>query len=287
MASNSKLPTNYKPVGRAEIPGECRIDVVEINELNGPSDPAAAEALYYASRGGLKARMLRIQQRDGSLKVEPGALYYMRGDLEMKTSTNGGVLNGVARKVLAGETLFQNSIDGSGEIWLEPTFGHLIIREVTETEPLIVDRGIFYAGTKQLKVSPALQKNVSSAAFGGEGLFQTKISGAGLAVLVSPVPEAELVEVQLNDESLSVDGNFAIARTASLQFKAKKSSKSWIGTAVSGEGLLQTFSGKGRVWLAPTAPIYSKIGSGQGIKEMSDSKGRSNNKTSAESVSAI
>lgn len=46
-------------------------------------------------------------------------------------------------------------------------------------------------------------------------------------VLVSPVPVAELVVYELAaGEKLSVDGNFAFVRTASVSFHAEMSSKS-------------------------------------------------------------
>ena len=48
-------------------------------------------------------------------------------------------------------------------------------------------------------------------------------------------------------------------RTGGVNFKAEKSSKSWMSTAVSGEGLLQTFSGTGKVWLAPTQGVYEQL----------------------------
>jgi len=58
---------------------------------------------------------------------------------------------------------------------------------------------------------------------------------------------------------LSVDGNFAFVRTAGVSFQAEKSGKSLFQSVTSGEALLQTFTGPGIVWLAPTQGIYDKI----------------------------
>ena len=74
-----------------------------------------------------------------------------------------------------------------------------------------------------------------------------------------PVPKEEIMRYTLNDEKLSVDGNFALMREDTLQFKVEKSSKGIMGTLVSGEGFLQTFSGKGNVWIAPTQGVYEKL----------------------------
>ncbi len=107
-----------------------------------------------------------------------------------------------------------------------------------------------------------MQKNVSSALLGGEGLFQTQVRGSGLAVFELPVPASEVRCVHLNNETLQVDGNFALMRSGQIDFSVEKSSKGMFGSMTSGEGLLQTFRGTGRVWLAPTQAIYSQMSRG-------------------------
>lgn len=65
-----------------------------------------------------------------------------------------------------------------------------------------------------------------------------------------------------NGEELKVDGNFAIARTSGVNFSVTKSDKSLIGSALNGEGFLNTFTGNGTVWLAPTQVMYEKLSFG-------------------------
>ena len=48
-----------------------------------------------------------------------------------------------------------------------------------------------------------------------------------------------------------VDGNFAIAWSGSLDFTVERSGKSLIGSAASGEGLVNVYKGTGKVLLAP------------------------------------
>lgn len=50
-----------------------------------------------------------------------------------------------------------------------------------------------------------------------------------------------------------MDGNFAIAWTNGLQFTVERSTKTLIGSAASGEGLVNVYRGTGRVLLAPVA----------------------------------
>jgi uncharacterized protein (AIM24 family) len=247
------------------------IQVLQYKDLKGSSDVMTAERLYYAHESGMSLKMVRVILNNSSLRVEPGALYFMEGDLEMKSTTGGGLLKGLGRKMLSDETFFVNEIHGTGQIYLEPTYGHFLLHEVVDTAEgeLIVDKGSFYAGTEVLDISTRSQKNISSALLGGEGFFQTHIMGRGIAILYSPVPVQEIHEVTLNKSKLSVDGNFALMRTGGVTFSVEKSSKSWVSTSVSGEGLLQTFKGTGTVWVAPTQGVYEKLTTDKGIKRLS------------------
>ncbi len=58
--------------------------------------------------------------------------------------------------------------------------------------------------------------------------------------------------VELRGETLTVDGSFAVARTANLDFKVEKATGKLLSSWVSGEGLVNRFSGHGKVLIAPT-----------------------------------
>jgi len=257
----------FEVINRAEAGDGTIVEVLQFPLLAGSADIRTAQNLFYARQSGMRLKMVRITLRDSHVRVEPGAMYYMKGQLEMKASSGGGLFKGLKRKMLSGESYFVNEIHGTGEIYLEPTFGHFLLHRTEKNQrALMVDRGLFYAGTAGLDISAAMQKNVSSALFGGEGLFQTHIKGQGVAVLYSPVPAAEISKFTLNNEKLSIDGNFALMRTEGVDFRAEKSSKSWIATSVSGEGLLQTFTGSGIVWVAPTQGVYERLATPEGIR---------------------
>ena len=61
----------------------------------------------------------------------------------------------------------------------------------------------------------------------------------------------ELIEIKLENDVLKVDGNMAIAWSGSLDFTVERSGKSLIGSAASGEGLVNVYRGTGKVLLAP------------------------------------
>lgn len=257
--------TSVEVIDRAEAPG-ATVEVLQYNKLRGSADLRTAEQLYLANQAGVRLKMVRIVLQNSQVRIEPGALYYMRGALELKASTGGGLMKALKRKFTSRESFFVSEIHGSGEIVLEPSFGHFLLHRLDPKEGgLVADKGMFYAGTAGLDVSAQLQKNVSSALFGGEGYFQTAIQGSGIAVLVSPVPREEIVRYDLRGEKLSVDGNFALMRSSTVGFAAEKSSKSLFSTIASGEGLLQTFMGHGSVWIAPTQGVYERLAQPAGI----------------------
>ena len=71
-------------------------------------------------------------------------------------------------------------------------------------------------------------------------------------VLESPVPRDELIEFDLKEDELKIDGNMAIAWSNSLKFTVERSSKSLVGSAISGESLVNVYRGTGKVLMAPT-----------------------------------
>jgi uncharacterized protein (AIM24 family) len=243
-----------------EVPG-TKFEIVQYKSLQGSDNFYVAEKIFFAKNANIHLKMVRITLERSEVLIEPGALYFMKGDLQLHSNVQQGLSKGLMRKFTTGETLFQSRIKGSGTIYLEPSFGHYLLFNIEEHE-LIVDKGAFYCASARLEVTAKMQSNISSALFGGEGLFQTQIKGTGLVVLVSPVPTTELLIYQLEaGEKLSVDGNFAFARTGTVAFRAEKSGKTFFQSVTSGEGLLQTFTGPGGVWIAPTEKVYKHLGS--------------------------
>ena len=59
---------------------------------------------------------------------------------------------------------------------------------------------------------------------------------------------------------MKIDGNMAIAWSSSLDFTVEKSSKSLVGSAVSGEGLVNVYRGSGKIWLAPVLETGGSAG---------------------------
>ncbi len=269
---------NFTVIESEQVAGAI-FDVVRYEKLLGSDDLNIAEKVFFANQANIHLKMVRVTLQNSELLLEPSALYFMKGHLQLESTTGGGIAKGLMRKFLSGETLFQSRIKGSGEIFLEPSFGHYLLFNI-ENDGLIFDKSSFYCASGGIEVSAKLQSNISSALFGGEGFFQTQAIGTGVVVLVSPVPVTELIVYDLAaGEKLSVDGNFAFVRTASVNFQAEMSGKSLFSTAASGELLLQTFTGPGMVWLAPTQGVYDKMKQPFGISNISHNHGSAGTET--------
>ncbi|MGL5150705.1 MAG: AIM24 family protein [Clostridium sp.] len=262
----------------SEMTNDSKFQVLEYDKLTGATDVETALGLKIIGDSGIKLRQVRVLLEDSSVKLEPGALSYMRGDIGIKVKTVGVI--GLGKKFLSskltGEEMFKPTYEGTGDIFLEPSFGHFALIEL-EDEEIVVDDGLFYACEEGVEVGVAMQKSISSAVFGDEGVYQTKLSGSGIVVLEIPVPETEIFKCKLFNDTLKVDGNFAILRTNNIQFTVEKSS-SIVGSITGGEGLLNVYEGTGEVWLVPTKAIYSEI-KVNGISKLRNPGGSRNTET--------
>ena len=149
------------------------------------------------------------------------------------------------------ESSIKPKYEGNGLLMLEPTYKHILLEDVSEWNGLVLDDGLFLACESRIKQKVVARTNLSSAMLGNEGLFNLCLEGDGIAVLESPVPRDELIEFILENDEVRIDGNFAIAWSKSLDFRVEKSSKSLVGSAVSGEGFVNVYRGTGKILMAP------------------------------------
>ena len=251
--------SNVKVIDTSENKN-CRIDILEYQNLNGLINSSMAQKLYFMKQQNIRAKQIVIYLNNDTIRTEPGALSYMQGNIEMVSGVNVGNLIGkVFSSKMTGENVAQPEYKGTGMVVLEPSFKHFVVVDLQANEEVIVDKGMMYACQGSVTSKPIMQKSVSSAIAGGEGLFQIYIKGPGLVVLELPVPMEEVDIIEMNNDTLKVDGNFALLRSASMGFTVERSAKSLIGSSVSGEGLVNVYRGSGQVWLAPTIKVYESL----------------------------
>ena len=218
--------------------------------------PADAQLAYYCNAMNVRKRQVLCDLSKANVTVQAGAMQWMVGNVNATTGIKGvGDLFGKAlRGSVSGESAIKPEYTGDGLLMLEPTYKHLLLVDVGEWGgSIVLDDGLFLASDSRLKHKLVARSNFSSAVAGNEGLFNLGLQGNGVVCLESSVPREELIEVELHNDVLKIDGNFAIAWSGSLSFTVERSGKSLIGSAASGEGLVNVFRGTGKVLMAPVS----------------------------------
>lgn len=216
--------------------------------------PGSAQLAYYCNAMNVRKRQVVCDLSKASLTVQAGAMQWMAGNVNATTGVKGvGDLFGKAlRGSVTGESAIKPEYTGDGTLVLEPTYKHILLINTADWGgSIVLDDGLFLACDANLNHKAVMRSNLSSAVAGNEGLFNLGITGRGVLCLESVCPKEELIEIVLQNDVLKVDGNMAIAWSGSLEFTVERSGKSLIGSAASGEGLVNVYRGTGKVLLAP------------------------------------
>lgn len=258
------------------------VEIIEYQKLLGSQNVYGAQAMWFMDEQNIRCRQIGLFINQNGVKVESGAMSYFQGPLQCSTGINsaGKLVNQIFTGKLTGEKVIMPEYHGSGMLVLEPSFKHFLTLELGPGEQIICDKGMFFAASATVNIEPTWAGNASGTLLGGEGIFQQLITGPGVVILESPVPMCEINRIQLNNDILRVDGNFALLRTGGVQMSVEPVSQSLVGSAMSGEGLVNVYRGTGEVWIAPTIKAYDAInmarslGGNIGAVDMNTSTGR-------------
>ncbi len=185
---------------------------------------------------------------DEQMKAESGAMLSMSSNVGIQSSS-GGVMKGLKRALLGGESFFQNTFTAEhapGEVTFAPTLPGDIVH-------LPLNGEVVVQGTSYLASSPGIDVNTRfkgfKGLFSGEGVFMLKVAGKG-DLLLSAFGAIHEVEV---DGEYVVDTGHIVAFESSLDFKIARVG-GWAATFFSGEGLVCRYQGKGKLWLQTRHP---------------------------------
>lgn len=224
--------------------------------------PMNAQTEYFMSKMNVRRRQVVIDiDKEHSAIIQAGAMQWMSGSVQATSGVKGvGDFLGKALKgVVTKETAVKPEYVGEGCLVLEPTYKYILLVDVAKwgAEGMTIEDGMFLASDGNVKNKIVTRKNVSSAVLGGEGFFNLSLYGNGVVALESNVPEDELIEVVLENDELKIDGNLAVCWSSNLDFAVERTTKTLVGSAVSGEGLVNVYRGTGRVLMCPVAPTSS------------------------------
>lgn len=181
-----------------------------------------------------------------TVRAEAGAMLAMSPAVAMETSTQGGVLKGLRRSILGGESFFMNTFtaqaDGA-ELWLAPALaGDIVAWPLNGT--LFVQSGSYLASSAGVEVDS--NWGGAKTFFSREGLFMLRVSGQGDVVL-SSYGAIHAIDLQPG-QTYTVDTGHMVAWTEGVNYSVRKVG-SWKSTFFSGEGLVCDLTGPGRIYL--------------------------------------
>lgn len=195
-----------------------------------------------------------------SVITENGGMSWMDDSLEMKTTTNGGIMKGIGR-AFAGESIFMNvytANEDDAEIAFSSSFpGQILEFDLKEGETIIAQKKAFLCSEKTVNIKMQFRKKLGAGFFGGEGFIMQKITGPGKVYLEI---DGNVIKRELKEgEKIKVDNGYVAAMTqdVKLDIETVKGVKNIL---FGGEGLFVTsLKGPGTVYLQ-TMPV-SKLAS--------------------------
>ena len=182
-----------------------------------------------------------------SIQAEAGAMVSMSPTIQMETSARGGVLSGLRRSVLGGESFFINTFraEETGEVTLAPALpGDIAALELTGGSTLLVQSGSFLAATEGVEVDTKWGGGKSF--FSSEGLFLLRCTGQG-TIWLSSYGAIHPIDLGVG-ELYTVDTGHMVAFDDSVQYDVGRSG-GWKSTLFSGEGLVVKLTGPGRFYM--------------------------------------
>ena len=217
--------------------------------------PQNAQELYYASLMNVRKRQL-IATLDGSLgiKVQAGEMQCILGSIIASPDIQGpgDFVSKFVKSKVTGEKTVKPHYEGIGTVILEPSYKYIILQEIGSwKDGMVIEDGMFLACDDNVHLDIDSRKHFSSLFLGNEGIFNTVLTGSGIVALESMVPAEELITIDIENDIVKIDGDMAVAWSASLDFSVDTATNTFIGSLVSGEGLVNVYSGSGRVLMAP------------------------------------
>jgi uncharacterized protein (TIGR00266 family) len=184
---------------------------------------------------------------DEQVRAESGVMMATSAGVSIEASTQGGVMKGLKRSFLGGESLFITTFTApaSGG-WVDVAHhlaGDIISAGVTAEQPMSITKGCWLASSPGVGLDTKWGgfKNL----FGGEGGFLIHASGHG-TVLLACYGALDTVSLAAG-ESVTVDSGHVVAFGPTVSSQVRKVTGGVVQMLKSGEGLVFDFTGPGWV----------------------------------------
>lgn len=187
------------------------------------------------------------------MKAESGAMMATSIGIEVEAQMQGGLMKGLKRSVLGGESLFITTFEAPSEGgWVDCAANLPGDAEVLEVkEALNITKGNWLCSSDGIELDTKWGgfKNIG----GGEGGFLVRATGSG-NVVTSCYGALETVQLTA-DEKIVIDSGHVVAFDPEVDFTTRKVTKGMMASVKSGEFFVMEFSGPGRVITQSRNPI--------------------------------
>ena len=180
--------------------------------------------------------------------AEAGAMAWKSANVRTETKMRGGLMGSLKRKLLSGETLFQNTFEaegGPGRVALAPGPAGDVQTLSMDRGELLLEKGAYLASTEGVECDA---KWSGLSGFFNEGLFVLRVTGSGVLFMTA---YGQLQEIEVNG-SYTVDNGFAVAWEPQLSYRLTKARR--IRSFLFSDQLLLRFEGRGKVWVQSRSP---------------------------------
>ena len=187
-----------------------------------------------------------------AMTCESAAMVARDSKIDMKTSMQGGFLAAAKRKLLGGESIFQNTFTATAPgqtLYFAPApEGDVVAVEMDGYTPILMNSGCF------LGAAPTVQLDTkwggTKGFFSGSGFFLLKAMGVGPLFFAS---YGGIHAIDVGPEGYIVDTTHVVGFTGGLDYRVARvgGMKSLF---FSGEGLVCELQGQGRVWIQTRNP---------------------------------
>ncbi|MGK4000684.1 TIGR00266 family protein [Sorangium sp. So ce1024] len=176
--------------------------------------------------------------------AESGALVGMSTNVRVETQS-GGLMSGLKR-MLAGESFFRNAFTAEGApgevLFATPLSGDMAVLDVGDRQ-WCVQSSAYVASTPGVEVKT--RSGGLRGFFSGAGLFALETAGQGQMIIGS---FGALEELPVRGHVIVDTGHLA-AWESTLSCRIGKNTSTWLGTWLSGEGLVCHVEGHGSLWV--------------------------------------
>ncbi|KAG2489729.1 hypothetical protein HYH03_011836 [Edaphochlamys debaryana] len=213
-------------------------------------DPSGKYKLKY--EGAFAAMECAIGEGD-SIKSNGGVMVTMSHNVEIDTKLEGGVGGSLLACCCTGRSMFLSHyklLPGQGprgDVLLAPPVpGEIMLLHLDGSTGWIVQPTGFLACDDSINIGVKML-DAAQGCCGGEGFFVSEATGRG-RLLVCSYGAIARYDLQPG-EKRKIDSGYCVAWTSGMDWSIAKATKSLVKSVISGEGLVNQYTGPGTVFV--------------------------------------